>query len=98
MGARSVCLPPGTRHAVQLPQRATGTFVVVLAGSLCSAHHDETLNCWESIFATADEVFPDFIAGTQGAQVIQLFVPAKHEAYMPGRVSGDEVQPASSVL
>ena len=71
---------PGS--ATLLPQRlaaSAGFFLVVLAGTLIYA--DAQLGALESLFVSADEIMPAFVAGKRGLQVLVLHLPRKESVY-----------------
>jgi hypothetical protein len=78
MAIRTI-LPPGAVLPFVDGGAAQGRFVVVLAGDLI--HEGLALTKWESLFATLDEPMRDLRAGTIGADIVSLFIPAKDPCY-----------------
>lgn len=80
LGARVLRLPPGTPVRTPFPKAASGTFMIVLGGSV--RYDCGELFHWESVFASTEEELPVLRAGATGAEVVFLFTPAKSQAYL----------------
>ena len=79
LGARVLRLPPGAVIETETPAAAAGMFMVVLSGS--AVHAGGELAPWESIFSSEQGELPRLAAGSQGAEIVFLFIPARAQAY-----------------
>lgn len=79
LGAARLLVPPGASVSDIAQAAADGTFVMVLAGSLC--HGTQELDRWESLFYTPDDYPEQLAAGKAGADIVVLYTPAKAPAY-----------------
>jgi hypothetical protein len=79
LDVRAVALPPGGPLGALEPGVAAGIFLFVMAGSL-----DGDLGPLlehESLYASADEIFPTLVAGDQGCHVLALAMPKRDPAF-----------------
>lgn len=79
LGALAMRLPPFITAPIPTIPGAQGQFIVVLGGAANAAGH--SLREWESLYLSADETPPAFAAGADGAEIVILSIPPKHENY-----------------